>query len=402
MDCFPLNAPEYIVKGKGCHVWDYGEKEYIDWGMSLRSVILGYGYPDVDEAVKKAINNGISFTRPSYYEYELSNLMHFIIPCAEMVKFGKSGSDVTSAAVRLARSYTGRNTILVAKENPFISQHDWFIGTTFVNGGIPDYSVNDTILYSYNNIEQLEQICRKNSIAAIIIDPATVNITRENLQYIRDTCNKFSCVMIMDEVISGFRYHISGVQGMFKITPDLATFGKAMANGYSISALCGKRELMELGDRECGDVFLLSGTYNSETTAYAAALATINSMIKHKCIPYVTVIGSELMKKFKNLIEKHYIQENIFLNSIYSCNPSISFSSMELKTLFDQCMVSQGILMPYIAPSFAHDDIDIDVTLEAFENALLVCEKAIRNNDILPYLIDKHVEKPVFRKRVML
>lgn len=405
-DCFPANAPDFLCRAKGCRVWDDKGKEYIDYGMSLRSVVLGYCHPAVDNAVKEAIDKGISFTRPSMYEMELAELMHSIIPCAEMVKFGKNGSDATSAAVKLARAYTGRDTVLIAEENPFISQHNWFIGKTEVNGGILYKEYGATKKYSYNEIpmDLKKWDIHLHDIAAIILDPSTVDITREKLQYIRELCDEYGIVMILDEVISGFRYGISGVQGLLGVTPDLATFGKAMGNGYSISALCGKKDIMKLGDRQYGDVFLMSGTHFSETTGYAAALAAINEMKTLNVSRYILSCGQHFCDKLILAIREAKMDRYIEINDWYACNPSMRYSgddnvdSLEVKTLFDQCMIKQGVLMPYIAPSLSHTAAEINKTVEAAERALGICRKAIDEGDISKYLIDGHCEKPVFRK----
>jgi len=400
-DCFPANAPEVFDYCEGCYTFANGKK-YIDWGMGLRSVILGHAYPAVNDAVHKAIDKGVNFTRCNPYEEELRELMKSLIPCAEQVKFGKNGSDVTSTAVKLARAYTGKHYVLVAQENPFISQHDWFIQTTKTDGGVL-YS-RYTGVYSYDDMAingtPIDDVLTNNTdVAAIVLDPATVDITREKLQYIRDLCDKYGIIMILDEVISGFRYDLHGVQGLYGVMPDLATFAKAMGNGYSISALCGKQDIMKLGDREYGNVFLLSGTYFSETTGLAAAIATIKEMQEKNVNEYIKLSGYEFCFELKELIEKHDMQNHIkFTLASRPYNLQLSFSSMELKTLFDQCMVENGILMPYIAPSFSHTNEDIDKTIEVAEYALNTCRKALDAGNVNELLINGHSEKPVFRR----
>jgi glutamate-1-semialdehyde 2,1-aminomutase len=417
MDVFPGNAPEHLVKGKGCKVWDNTGKELIDWGMGVRSVIIGHAYKSVDDAVIKAIRNGVNMARPTMYEYELAELLCEIIPCCEMVKFGKSGSDATSAAVKLARAYTGRDIVLVAAENPCVSQHDWFIGTTPVDGGIPfcPKCMDNTSKYLYSSITNEDitifpgnsqvPIRLKGLIeiigkpAAIILDPATVDITKEKLQYIRDICNKYGIVMILDEIISGFRYGLKGVQGLYGITPDLATFGKAMANGYSISALAGKREIMQLGDRDKGNVFLLSGTYFGCTDGIAAAIATIMELQTKPVNRHIDEIGHELMQNIHILIQHYGLGDYISVNQTYPCNPSMKFKDITLKTYFDQIMVVHGILMPYIAPSYSHSNADIETTLAAADDALKCCKRILESGEqIWTHLAHGHVEKPVFRR----
>jgi len=416
-DCFPANCPSVFTSAKDCHVTAQDGREFIDWGMSLRSVILGYCNENVDNAVIKAIQKGISFTRSNPYEEELRELIRSIIPCAEEVKFGKNGSDATSAAIKLARAFTGRDIVLIAEENPFYSQHDWFIGTTSFNDGIPycrecngtitKYSYNDLLIKTSDiwgredtKVTRLEWLCEAFRPAAIILDASTVDITKEKLQYIRDLCTKHGVIMILDEVISGFRYGISGVQGLYGVTPDLATFGKAMANGYSISALCGKRDLMQLGDREHGNTFLMSGTYFSNTPDLAAGIATIHEIRQKGVIDHINNIGSNLCEGLQQAIDLHNMGEHVkFSPASRHCNPQLTFSSMELKTLWDQCMIERGILIPYISPSYSHTINEVEQTLEAADYALSVCRKAINERNVKELLLNGHCERSVFRKK---
>ena len=413
-DCFPANCPEIFTRASGCHVTAQDGREFIDWGMSLRSVILGYCHSPVDEAVIKAIRKGVSFTRSNPYEEELRELIHSIIPCAEMIKFGKNGSDATSAAIKLARAYTGKPLIMMAIENPFVSTADFFIGTTPVNDGIPPftpcavkYSYNTmTVPYMQKNNSELIEIdipideyLSENAVAAIVLDSSTVDITKEKLQYIRDLCTKHGVIMVLDEVISGFRYGISGVQGLYGVTPDLCTLGKAMANGFSISALCGKRDLMQLGDREHGNTFLMSGTYFSNTPDLAAGIATIHEIQQKGVIDHINNVGSSLCEYLQQAIYFYNMGDHVkFSPASRHCNPQLTFSSMEIKTLFDQCMIELGILMPYIAPSYSHGEQDEQQTIVATDYALGVCSSAIDEGNVKERLLNGHCEKPVFRK----
>jgi glutamate-1-semialdehyde 2,1-aminomutase len=403
-DCFAFNAPEYLVKGEGCYVWDNKGNKYIDFGMGLRSVILGHAYPKVNEAVIEAIDKGTNFTRPCLLEKELAELMLELFPWHDMVKFGKSGSDVTSAAIKLARAYTGRKTILIAKQNPFISQHDWFIGTTSKNGGIiPSPYV---FWYDFNNLNEIKSFVEKQlklDIAAIVLDPSTVDITNESLQYLRKICDDYGIVFILDEVISGFRYSLRGIQGIFGVYPDLCTFGKSMGNGFSVSALMGKREIMQLGDSNYGNVFLLSGTHNAETSGLAAAIATITELKNKPAIFYnINMTGKLLVKGLIKKIEGYELEKVLkpkcfaINKQLIGSNPSISFSSFEAKTIFDQHMIECNILMPYIAPSYSHEASEIDNTLCAAEYALRGLSNAVKRKNLKASCFKQWVEKPVF------
>lgn len=419
-DCFPANAPRVFQSAKGCRVTADDGREFIDWGCALRSVLLGYCYPAVDEAVKKAIDKGISFTRSNPYEEELKELLKSIIPCAEVCKFGKNGSDATSAAIRLARAYTGKSYVLIAKECPFFSQHSWFIGKTDVNSGIrtgeyiqtKHFSYNDMAIDGYDigawlNVEHKD-------VAAIILDPSTVDITKEKLQYIRDLCDKYEIIMILDEVISGFRYSLNSVQGLYGVTPDLCTLGKAMGNGYSISALCGKKELFDLGLREKGNVFLLSGTYFSETTGLAASIATIKELIEWRVFDFMgdslkpsiitaherlRATGNAIIAWTKEYINNYGLSACVSIGGHPTC-PMMKWNDLRLKTVFDWKNIEQNILMPYIAPSLSISKEDLYNTIEAIKVSFEYVKSALDVD--LDRFIDAncagHVQKTVFRR----
>lgn len=406
-DCFPYNAPKYLVHGSGCYVQDERGKKYLDWGMGLRSVILGHNYEKVTHSVIEAATDGVNFCRPTRYEWELAELLHGIIPSAEMVKFGKSGSDVTTAAVKLARAYTGKDVVLIASENPFISQHDWFIGSTVLSRGIPDD--DNTQFYNFSTIELSEVDIATSygwdSIAAIVLDPATVPVTWAKLKCIRELCDKHGVVFILDEVISGFRYSIGGVQGLFGVTPDLSTFGKAMGNGFSVSALCGKRDIMKLGDRNHGNVFLLSGTNNAETTGLAAAIATITEIKgNNNILGHVDSIGKFLFERLGKKISAYGLTDHMKVDCFHigseptGTNPTLTFGSPIFKTIFDQHMLECGILMPYVSPSYSHVAGDVENTLNAAEYALKMVVRAVDSKHPEEYLFDGWCEKPVFER----
>ena len=414
-DCFPANCPIIFKSGKGCRVKSIDGREFIDFGMALRSVILGYCYPPVDEAAKAAIDKGVCFTRSNPYEGELREIITQELELGEVCKFGKNGSDATHAAVKLARAYARRDIILIAEENPFISTADFFIGKTVVNDGIPCEERSSIVKYSYNNMTvgnfiscptHIEKFVDQNehNIAAIVLDPATVDVTKEKLQYIRDLCNKYGIIFILDETISGFRYHIRGVQGLYGVEPDLACYGKGMGNGYAVSCLAGRKELFDLGMRDKGNVFLLSGTYFSNTPDIAASIATIKELQKNKVINHIWAIGRILTERLKAAICNTEMSNYMRVNDFVTCNPSIAYfgygdiKPMEIKTLFDQEMVRQGILMPYISISFSHGADEVNTTIEAAYNALNVCKNAIENENVKDLLIDGHCEAPVFRR----
>ncbi len=279
-DQFPSNAPPFLVRGLGCHVWDGHGREYIEYGMGLRAVTLGHAYAPVVEAAARQMRLGINFTRPARIELECAEAVRDLIPGADMVKFAKNGSDVTTAAVKLARAATGRDLVAICRDHPFFSTDDWFIGTTTLAAGIPDAVRRLTISFRYNDLPGAEALFREHpgQIACVILEAERIEEPRERfLHRLRDLCHDNGAIFILDELITGFRWNLGGAQAYFGIEADLSTFGKAISNGFSVSALVGKRSLMELGslDHHEDRVFLLSTTHGAEAHALAAALETM-------------------------------------------------------------------------------------------------------------------------------
>ncbi|HSE39433.1 MAG TPA: glutamate-1-semialdehyde 2,1-aminomutase, partial [Acidobacteriota bacterium] len=265
-DQFPEDAPGLIVRGEGCRVYDVDGNEFIEYGMGLRAVTLGHAYPRVVQAAARQMQSGINFTRPSVIELECAEEFLGFVPTAEMVKFCKNGSDATSAALRLSRAYTGRDMVAICAEHPFFSIDDWFIGTMEMNAGVPESTRALTVKFHYNDAGTLLKIFDqyKDRIACVMLEAATWMEPENNfLQDVQNICRENNAILVLDEMITGFRWDNGGAQKVYGITPDLSTFGKAMANGFAVSALAGKKEIMELGgihhDRE--RVFLLSTTH---------------------------------------------------------------------------------------------------------------------------------------------
>jgi len=405
-DQFPLNAPGFIERGEGCTVWDVDGNQFLDWGMGLRSVILGHGYPAVNDAVFAQIAKGVNFLRPSPVEVELAELLHEIIPSAEMVKFAKNGSNVTSAAIRLARAHTGRELIAFCREHPFFSFDDWFIGTTPANAGVPDVITSQSLAFHYNDIQSLEKLFAEHpsQIAAVILEPVAIEAPANNfLQQVRDVAHKNGALLIFDEMITGFRWHLSGAQAYFDVIPDISTFGKAIGNGFSVAVLAGKKEVLELGGIKHGKpkVFLLSTTHGSETHSLAASVATIREMSQRGVVSHLWKIGKALQDGFNNLAAQMGVADYIGCIG-YPCSPAIVTRdrekqvSMPFRTLFLQEMIQHGVLIPYVATSFSHTEKEVDQTLEAATHALDVYARALEEG-VEKYLVGPAV-KPVFRK----
>ncbi|MFT5755358.1 MAG: glutamate-1-semialdehyde 2,1-aminomutase [Alteromonadaceae bacterium] len=406
-DQFSSNAPKVIEKGKGCLIWDADSNQYTDFSMSLGTVVLGHAYEPVLEAVRTELFKGVNFVRPSVIEGELAELLCEIIPCAEMIKLAKHGSDVTTAAIKLARAYTGRNYIVRCSADPFNSVHDWFIGSTVVDRGVPLEIKELTLQFEYNNIESLEKLFDKYSdeIAGVIFEPLSFIEPKNNfLQQVKDLCEKKGAVLIFDEVVSGFRFSLGGAQEYSGVTPHLAAFGKAMANGFSVSALAGRKDIMELGgiNHDSERVFLLSTTHGGETHSIAAAIKTIQIIKEQKVIKHFWHVGQTLKKGIKQAALQAGISSYVNVGG-YDCKPSLSLVNeqgqpcMKLRTLFLQETIKQGLMIPYIVPCLAHTDKIITAAIDNIGNAFDVIYQGI-NQDRIDHLIQGHIVKPVFRK----
>lgn len=404
---FPANAPTFIASGSGCRVHDPDGNEFIDWGMGLRSVILGHAYPRVLDAVTAELARGSNFTRPSPIETLLAEDLIDLIPCAEMVKLAKNGSDATTAAVRLARAATGRDLVVFPREHPFYSFDDWFIGTTLLDAGVPDATKRLSLTVPYGDIEALEALfaAHPGSVAAVIMEAATIEPPPAGyLTAVRELTRRESAILIFDEMITGFRWDEAGAQAFYDVTPDLATFGKAIANGFSVAALVGRRDIMELGDlgRRSASVFLLSATHGGETHAIAAARATVAELREREVLAHVWRIGRRLQAGIQAAAHDAGVAEVVSCGG-YPCSPVLSFEedalgadrAAELRTLFLQETIARGVLIPYIAPSFSHEDSDVDRTVEIAAEALGVIREVLDGAPIDSCLRGP-VVKPVF------
>lgn len=427
-DQFPSNAPEILARGRGAYVWDSEGRKYLDYGMALRAVTLGYSYLSVNEAAIREIKLGNNLTRASLTELKAAELLTDLIPSVEMVKFGKNGSNATTAAVKIARAYTGRRYVCVPKQQPFFSFDDWFIGTTALTRGIPADGASATLVFEYGNIASLEKLFAEHpgEIAAIMLEPATTLIPCtskcskeltyeqtcakcpnrfENFLYqVQNLCRNNGSIFILDEMITGFRWNLQGAQTYFGVTPDLTTFGKGMANGFSVTAVGGRREIMEVGAINVPGLertFLLSTTHGGEMSGLGAFIETVNVYKEKEVCRHLWHFGRLLRDGMSELADKHGISDFFKIEG-----PAISLSymtfdasgspSLNLRTLFSQEMIRNGVLMPWIAVSLAHGQVELEITLNAVDKALEVYKKAIVDG------VDKYLEgpaiKPVFRK----
>lgn len=405
-DQYPLLAPGFIARGRGCHVWDVDGNEFIEYGMGLRAVTLGHAYPRVVNAVAEALELGTNFTRPAPIEVECAEMLLAEVENAEQVKFAKDGSTVTTAAVKLARAYTGRDLIAVCIDHPFFSYNDWFFSVTPMTAGIPEAVRQLTVTFRYNDLESAERVFTEHPgrIAGVILEPARTEEPAPGfLSGLKSLCERNGSILIFDEMITGFRWARGGAQKLYGVRPHLSTFGKALANGFALSALCGDREIMQLGglnhDRE--RVFLLSTTHGGEVHAMAAAIATMREYAEQPVIETLYDRGDRLRAAVDEIARRHGVSEHFKVVG-RSCNLQYVTAdrdgkpSQAFRALFLQELIRHGVIAPSFVVSFSHAPEDIDRTAEAVDAALAVYARALEDG------VEKHLVgppvKPVYRK----
>lgn len=405
-DQFPEFYPPYIERGAGCRVWDVDGNEYIEYGMGLRAVTLGHAYPAIVMAACQQMWKGSNFARPAAIELEAAEAFLKVVPGAEMVKFAKNGSDVTSAAIKLARAYTGRDMVGICIDHPFFSVDDWFIGTTAINAGIPQAIRDLTVGFHFNNIDSVRVLFDQypGQLACLIMeveknDPVDLRFLQEVQQF----CKSNGTLFILDEMITGFRWHLGGAQTLYNIVPDLSTFGKGMGNGFAIAALAGKREIMELGglyhDQE--RVFLLSTTHGAENQALAAFIAVVKEYEEKDIIGHMQEQGERLRAGLEQSIAAHGLQGYVGIHGfpvclVFSTRDQHKQASQAFRTLLMQELIKRGVIAPSLVLSYAHKAADIDQTINVFDAALSVYRHAIEDG-IEKYLEGEAVQ-PVYRK----
>lgn len=407
-DQFPSNAPSILKRGKGAYIYDKNDKEFLDYGMALRANILGYANDEVNQAAIEAINLGNNLTRPSLYELEAAEKFVEIIDSAEMVKFAKNGSNATSAATKLARAYTGRKLIARCIDHPFFSFDDWFIGSTVLTKGIPEEISNLTVTFKYNDIEDLQRLFDQypNQIACVIMEPATLSHPKPGyLNQVKELCHKNGTVFILDEMVTGFRWHLKGAQHYYDVEPDLSTFGKAMANTFSLAAVAGKKDIMKLGSIEYeGEerVFLLSTTHGGEMAPLAAFLKTVEIMQRENVVNYIWEYGKKVINLFNEIADEFGIKSYLYADGV-ECSPYFVTKdnkgnvSFEYRTLFVQEMVENKVFMPWLAFCYAHGEKELEITANALRNSMKIYQKALEDG-VEKYLKSDVIIKPVFRK----
>jgi glutamate-1-semialdehyde 2,1-aminomutase len=406
-DQFPVNAPQILERGKGAYVYDSSGRRFLDYGMALRAVTVGYAEDEIDNAAIEEIRRGNNLTRPSMIELQAAERIIELIDSVEMVKFTKNGSTAVTAAVKLARAFTGRDFVARCAEHPFFSFDDWFIGSTIIPRGTTAENREQTKSFHYNDLESLKMLVGEfpDKFACVVLEAATTEDPAPGfLEGVQKLCHQNGIVFILDEMITGFRWHLKGAQHKYGIKPDLSTFGKAMANGYSLACVGGRRDIMQLGSIEfegAERVFLLSSTHGAEMSSLGAFVATTNYLEKNQVVEHMYGYGADLKHLFMTLSIDHGLESNFVFGGV-ECSPYFQFLdssgtiSLQLRTLFVQEMIRNGVLMPWIALCYRHGNAELEITQEAADKSFRVIRKAIDEG------IDGFLEgppiKPVFRK----
>ena len=407
-DQSPKLGPKFIDRGKGSHVWDVDGNEYIDWAMGLTAVSLGHAYEPILEAVRKELIKGSNFQCPSPIEAELAELFIGEVKHAEMVKFAKNGSTVTTAALKLARAYTGRKYVAYCSDHGFFSYDDWYIGKKANNSGVPQEISDLSLTFKYNDIQSLKALFDQypNQIAGVILEPMEFDYPQDNyLQKVKELCQKNGTIFVLDEMITGFKLGYPGAHTTLGIEPDLSTWGKGVANGFSVCLLAGKKEIMELGgiNHKKERVFLISTTHGAETHALAAAIAAIKTTRDLRTVEKSMQVGDRVKEELVKLIDSNGLSEYITIKG----HPNWQLLQFRdenknfcdgYKTLVFQEAIKDGILFRgTFVPTISHTQQDIERTVKSFSRIMEIYKKALSSGGYKEYLVGEPV-KPVFRK----
>jgi len=387
-DQVPEHITPIIEHGVGSKVRDVDGNWYVEYGQGLRAVTLGYGYQPVVDAVTEAARGGVGFSRPSVWELRAAERLLGRVPGAQMVKFAKNGSDVTTAAVRLARAATGRDVVAVCGTQPFFSADDWFIGATPMRAGVPRRDRELTARFAYNDLASVEELLAQHpgQVAAFVLEPATATAEPAPgfLEGLRALADAHGVVLVFDEMITGMRWSAGGAQEVYGVTPDLSCWGKALGNGFSVSALAGRRELMELGGLNTDEprVWLLSSTHGAETTGLAAMLAVADAYDERDVVGEMTRAGETLREAWTRVAAETGVSDHVPVLGrptcmVFATRDAEGRPSQAYRTLFIQEMIRRGVLAPSLVVSAAHTDADIEHTAEAARGAMTVYAQAL-------------------------
>ncbi len=375
-------APKYLQRGKGSHVWDVDGNEYIDFNMGIGPISLGYCYDSVDDAIRAQLQDGITFSMMHPLEVEVAELIREIIPNAEMIRYSKTGADVTSAAVRLARAFTGRSKVLCCGYHGW---HDWYIGVTDRNKGIPLPIQDLSFTIDYNDIDSVANSIDEDT-ACVILEPAVFEEPRDNfLHKLKDICRQNGTLLIFDEMWTGFRFALGGAQEYFGVQADLMCYSKAVANGMPLSILAGRADIMRLLEK---DVFFYT-TFGGETLSLAAAKATMLELRNKRVPEYLARQGKKLKDGYNQIATELGLGYTSCVG--FDCRSIVTFNSsasnpLEMKSLVQQEMIRRGVLWGgFHNMCFSHDDADIDHTLQAYREVLPILKRAVEEKNVKGY-----------------
>jgi glutamate-1-semialdehyde 2,1-aminomutase len=392
-------SPYFVERGEGSHVWDADGNEYVDFIMSLAAVTLGYRDPDVTEAVRRQLDVGVIFSLPHRLEMEVAEAIVEAVPCAEMVRFGKNGSDATAGAIRLARAVTGRDRVAVCGYHGW---QDWYIGSTARNKGVPQAVRDLTHTFAYNDLGSLQALFDRhpNEFAAVILEPMNVTAPAPDfLQGVKNLAHRHGALLVFDETITGFRYEIGGAQQRFGVVPDLATFGKGLANGYPVSAVAGRAELMKAME----EIFF-SFTFGGELLSLAAAKATLAKLRREPVIETLKERGARVMRGLQALIDAHGAGDFLCVAgdatwSFVTIKDAAPYTSWQIKTLFLQEMFARGILTVGTHNlCYAHGEAEIERLMAVYGEVVPLLADAVKNGRLESYLRCAPLE-PLFKVR---
>lgn len=392
-------SPYFVQRGKGSRVWDIDGNEYIDFINGLAAVTLGYSDPDVTAAVRAQLDDGVIFSLPHPLETEIAERIVDMVPCAEMVRFGKNGSDATAGAIRLARAFTDRDHVAVCGYHGW---QDWYIGSTARNRGVPKATRALTHAFAYNDLASLESVFRKHpgGFAAVILEPMNVaDPTPGFLQGVKDLAHRHRALLVFDETITGFRFSNGGAQELFGVTPDLATFGKGIANGYALSAVAGRADVMKLME----EVFF-SFTMGGETLSLAAAKATLDKLRREPVTAKLAALGRAALGRTAAVIRDNNLGDVITVSGhpswgFLNIRDAGGYTSFEIKTLFLQETFARGVLtLGTHNVSYAHSEADVDRLIDVYREVMPILADAVHNRALKQHLKCEPLQ-PLFKVR---
>ncbi len=392
-------APSYMDHGNGCYIYDVDGNEFIDFMCALGPITVGYNEPEVNEAVIKQVNKFASGSLQSELEVELAEKICEIIPCAQMVRFVKNGGDATTAAVRLARAYTGREHVLMSG---YHGMHDWSIGASENYKGVPESVRVLTTNFIYNDLYDLEMKLQEKDVAAVILEPIQSNGPKDGfLEGVKELTHKYGAILIFDEVVSGFHYALGGAQEMFKVSPDLVAFGKGMANGYPISAVAGRKELLEQIEK---GVFV-STTFGGDSISMAASLATLKILERPGFYDNITRIGTFIRNGIQERIDKYDLNDVVAVTGMpQHCGVAFeghgSLSYLDVHSVYSQTILQHGIIQfaIYFLNSH-HTEKEAQIYLDATDDAFSLIRKAVDQDSLDGILFGGKVD-PVFKRNI--